>query len=371
MKFYIIAGEASGDLHGSNLVKEIKKLSPQSEFRGMGGDLMKAQGASLIYHIAQTSFMGFAEVAKNIFTIVKIFRTAKKDILNFSPDAVILIDYPGFNLRMAEFCHRNGRKVFYYISPQLWAWKKSRVKIIRDFVDKIFVILPFEKKFYADNGVEAEFVGHPLLDIIPSRVIGEKDLSTEGMTNNGGKLVVALLPGSREQEIKRILPKMLSVVSEFPDCRFVVAGAPAMDKNFYSSFTKDANVRVIFNHTHEILSYADFALVTSGTATLETALFNVPQAVCYEGGKISYAIGRRLVKVPFVSLVNLIAEREVVKEFIQTALTKENLSSELRRIISDKSYREKILGGYKELREKLGSAGASERTAKKILELMK
>jgi lipid-A-disaccharide synthase len=369
MKYYIIAGEASGDLHASNLIRALKKGDISAQFRCWGGDLMQEQGAYLVKHYRDLAFMGFSEVAANIRTIVKNLLFCKEDLAKFKPDALILVDYPGFNLRIAEFAHRTGFKVFYYISPQVWAWKKSRIHKIQKFVDRMFVILPFEKEFYARYGYQVDFVGHPLLDIIDSLPQPDKTAFrlANGLTD---KHIIALLPGSRKQEISRILPLMISVLREFPGFQFVVAGAPSIEKGFYQDLIGDAGAVLVLNQTHALLQNSFAALVTSGTATLETALFNVPEVVCYKGGNISYQIARRIIDksmIKYISLVNLVMGKEVVKELIQSELSTANLVRELNYLISDESRRERIFRDYLQLKQKLGGAGASEKTATLIL----
>ncbi len=361
MKYYIIAGEASGDLHGSNLMKELKIKDPQAEFRFWGGDLMQEQGGELVKHYRDLAFMGFAEVIMNLKTILGNIKFCKKDIQAWKPDAVILIDYPGFNLRIAEFVKSLGIKVYYYISPQIWAWKTGRVHTIKKFVDRMFVILPFEKEFYAKYDFEVDFVGHPLLDAM--RDLPEIDIDKFKSENNlDERKIIALLPGSRKQEIKAKLPIMLSVQKDFPDYQFVIAGAPSQEENFYREIG-GKNLKIVFGKTYDLLRSSEAALVTSGTATLETALLNTPEVVCYKGSRISYEIGKRVVKhIEYISLVNLIMDSEVVKELIQNELNPKNLKSELEKILTEPK-RSQILNNYKKLREKLGGPGASERTA--------
>lgn len=365
MKYYIIAGEASGDLHGSNLMKELKIKDPQAEFRFWGGDLMQQQGGALVKHYKDLAFMGFSEVLMNLRTILSNISFCKKDIQQYKPDAVILVDYPGFNLRIAEFVKNLGIRVYYYISPQIWAWKRGRVHKIKKFVDRMFVILPFEKNFYAGYDYEVDFVGHPLLDAMKDlpEIDVEKFKSGHGLDS---RKVIALLPGSRKQEIRKKLPVMLSVEKDFSDYQFVVAGAPSLDLEFYKEIAGD-RIRIISNKTYDLLRISEAALVTSGTATLETALLNIPEVVCYKGSRISYEIGKRVVKyIKFISLVNLIMDREVVKELIQQELNTRNLKSELTKILTEPK-RSRILNDYKELRQKLGGQGASERTAELIV----
>lgn len=365
MKYYIIAGEASGDLHGSNLMKELKRKDAQAEFRFWGGDLMQEQGGTQVKHYRDLAFMGFAEVIMNLRTILGNIKFCKKDIQGFKPDAVILIDYPGFNLRVAEFVKSLGIKVYYYISPQIWAWKTRRVHTIKKFVDKMFVILPFEKEFYAKYDYKVDFVGHPLLDAMKD--LQDLDLEKFKSENNlDERKIIAILPGSRKQEIRVKLPIMLSVAKDFPDYQFVVAGAPSQEESFYRDIAGN-NLKIVFGKTYDLLRSAEAALVTSGTATLETALLNTPEVVCYKGSRISYEIGKRVVKyIDYISLVNLIMNREVVKELIQSELNTKNLKSELSKILSEPK-RSEILNDYKQLREKLGGSGASERTAELIV----
>lgn len=364
MRFYIISGEASGDLHASNLIREIKRLMPASEFRCWGGDLMEAQGAVIVKHYRDLAFMGFLEVLLNLRTILRNLSFCKRDILEYRPDAVILVDYPGFNLRMAKFVNKLNIPVIYYISPQLWAWKQSRVKTIRSSVDKMIVILPFEKAFYESHGVEVEFSGHPLLDALA----GREDVAALPVT---GKKVVALLPGSRQQEIRKVLPVMLSVTRHFPDVEFVVAGVATLGEAFYRELMKGFAIPVVMNKTYELLKQSSAALVTSGTATLETALIGVPEAVCYRGGVISYLIARQVVKVKYISLVNLIMDKQVVKELIQNELNENSLSNELNLLLNDTDYRKRMSDHFDELRSLLGGSGASARAASVINEFLK
>ncbi len=360
MKYYIIAGEASGDLHGSNLMKGLQENDPHTDFRVWGGDLMEQVGGKLVKHYRDLAFMGFLEVAQNIRTILGNIKFCKEDILAYKPDVLILIDYPGFNLRIAKWAKEQGIRVFYYISPQIWAWHTSRVKKIKATVDRMFVILPFEADFYKKYDVDVDFVGHPLLDVIPNYQPQQSIPS--------GKPVIALLPGSRKQEIERMLDIMLSAVNEFPDHQFIIAGAPSIDPEFYQQILEkhhqsfNHQPQLVHNQTYTLLSTAKAALVTSGTATLETALFDVPQVVCYKGSFLSYQIAKRLVKVDYISLVNLISEKLVVKELIQDALTPANLKLELGYILSEKG-QQRIKKDYQYLRAKLGGPGASKRAA--------
>ena len=365
LKYYIIAGEASGDLHASNLMKELKKKDPQAEFRFWGGDLMQAQGGTLVKHYRDLAFMGFAEVLMNLKTILGNISVAKKDIEAYKPDAVILVDYPGFNLRIAEFVKKLGIKVYYYISPQIWAWKMGRVHKIKKVVDKMFVILPFEEEFYQRYDYKVDFVGNPLLDSLNH--LPEIDEAKFRKDNNlDERPIIAILPGSRTQEIKVKLPLMLSVEKDFPDYQFVVAGAPSQPIENYKKIAGN-ELKIIENKTYDLLRVSHSALVTSGTATLETALLKVPEVVCYKGNAISYEIGKRIIKnIRFISLVNLIMDKEVVKELIQYELTYENIKHELNLILKTPK-RDQILKDYNELYDKLGGIGASERTANMIV----
>ena len=367
MKYYIIAGEASGDLHAANLVKELRDLDPDFRGRGWGGDLMSEQGVHLVKHFRDLAFMGFVEVIANLRTILKNIEFCKKDILDFRPDVLILVDYPGFNLRIAEFAHKAGLKVVYYISPQIWAWKQSRVHQIKQHVNEMLVILPFEKEFYEKFDYPVHFVGHPLLDAINNR----KETMVPGWKQKMGlteKPIIALLPGSRKQEISSMLPLMLSVLEEFEEYQFVIGGAPSVPSSVYEEFTSGTSVKVVNGETYSLLENSFAALVTSGTATLETALFNVPEVVCYKGNIISYHIARALIKIKYISLVNLIMDREVVTELIQADLNKKRLIEELQKITNDAANRQKMLDDFKLLQQQLGGPGASKRAAKLILD---
>lgn len=364
MKYYIIAGEASGDLHASNLMKALLEKDKNAEFRFWGGDLMQQVGGTLVKHYRDLAFMGFLEVAKNLKTILGNIKKCKEDLQNYQPDVLILVDYPGFNLRIAEFAKGLGIKVIYYISPQLWAWKEGRVETIKKHVDEMLVILPFEEDFYKKHQYEAHFVGHPLLDAIS----GLKEINAEAFKKENGlndKEIIALLPGSRKQEVEKMLSMMLSVRPFFKEYQFVIAGAPSLPKDFYEKFVDD-DVHFVSNKTYDLLRCSKAALVTSGTATLETALLNIPEIVCYRTSKVSYEIGKRLVKnIKYISLVNLIMDKEVVKELIQKELNTQNLVAELHLILEGEN-REKILKNYELLREKLGGKGASNKAAEII-----
>ncbi|MES2140001.1 MAG: lipid-A-disaccharide synthase [Bacteroidota bacterium] len=365
MNYYIIAGEASGDLHASNLIKELKVLDTNAQFRCWGGDLMKEQGAELVKHYRELAFMGFTEVLMNLRTILKNIEFCKKDILKHKPHVLILVDYPGFNLRIAEFAKTIGIKVFYYISPQIWAWKQSRVHKIKRVVDKMFVILPFEKEFYQRFDCNVDFVGHPLLDAVENYSKQPSTLSIQT-----AKKIIALLPGSRKQEIATMLPIMLSMQKYYRDYLFVIAGAPSQSKEFYQTFISNSDVEIVYNQTYQLLQNAEVALVTSGTATLETALFGVPEVVCYKGGAISYAIAKQLVKVKYISLVNLIMDKEIVKELIQGELNETNLKVELDKLLNPET-RNKQLADYAELKDKLGGSGASKNAASLMINYLR
>jgi lipid-A-disaccharide synthase len=363
MKYYIIAGEASGDLHGSNLIAELKNHDPDADFRVWGGDKMASKGAVVVKHIRDLAFMGFIEVIANIRTIYSNLRFCKKDILEYNPDAVILIDYPGFNLEIAKFLKGKKIKVIYYISPQVWAWKKSRVHTIKKVVDKLIVILPFEKQFFKEFDIDAEFAGHPLLDALPEQ-------QSSDVYMHDKKPVVALLPGSRKQEIKKVLPVMLSIVNDFPEIEFVLAGVHSIGLKYYSEIVKDLPVKIEIDRTYEVLAKSRAALVTSGTATLETALIGIPEVVCYKAGVISYTIARKLIQVKYISLVNLIMDKLIVKELIQNDLNRQTLRGELNNLLNNQKYRETMLLDYKRLKDTLGGKGASLRAATVINKFM-
>ena len=411
MKYYIIAGEASGDLHGSNLIKEIRKLDPAAEIRCWGGDLMQAAGATLVKHYRDLAFMGFVEVVRHLGTILRNMSFCKKDILAFDPDVMIFIDYPGFNIPIAEFAKSKGYRTVYYISPQVWAWKEGRVKTLRRVIDKMLVILPFEKDFYRTWNYAVDYVGHPLVEVVeqyrkldfrseksevgtgmstsenpvptsdirrPQSEIphyaGQVPLLTSKIQNLTSSIpTIALLPGSRKQEVSAKLPVMLAVSRHFPQYKFVVAQAPSLEDDFIRSFTQDyPAVETMKGSTYTLLQSAAAALVTSGTATLETALIGVPEVVCYKGSPISYAIAKRVIRVKYISLVNLIMDREVVKELIQHDLTVENLANALHEILEDPGKKEQLSRDYAALWEKLSAGGhASSQAAKIIVGMMK
>ncbi|MFV8343457.1 lipid-A-disaccharide synthase [Flavobacterium sp. XS2P39] len=366
MKYYIIAGEASGDLHGSNLMKALYKEDPNADIRFWGGDLMQNTGGTLVKHYRELAFMGFIEVIFNLKTILNNIKICKKDILNFQPDVLIFIDYPGFNLRIAKWAKELGMKTHYYISPQIWAWKESRITEIKRDIDKMYVILPFEKNFYEDkHHFPVEFVGHPLIDAIQNqRPIDPALFRKENKLDE--KPIIAVLPGSRKQEITKMLSVMLSVANDFPDYQFVIAGAPSQEYSFYERFITNENIKFISNKTYHLLQNAAAALVTSGTATLETALFKVPEVVCYKGSWASYQIAKRIITLKYISLVNLIMDQEVVTELIQEDCTTEQIREELKKILIP-AHRTQLLEKYDVLEAKLGGIGASAKTAKLIV----
>ena len=391
MKYYIISGEASGDLHGSNLIKELHKLDAHALVHCWGGEMMEAAGATLIKHYSQLAFMGFAEVIMNLPAIFKNIAFCKKDITEFKPDVLILIDYPGFNLRIAEWARKQGLKIVYYISPQIWAWKENRIHSIKKNVDKMLVILPFEKAFYSKWNLEAEYVGHPLVEVIEefrrkkSLVDGQwsivnretnAQMTNDPITNDSQKIpptkIIALLPGSRRQEILKKLPIMLQVASHFPAYTFVVAKAPGLPATFYDELLLPfKNVNAVENKTYPLLSASTAAIVTSGTATLETALFGVPEVICYKGNNISYQIAKRIIKIKYICLVNLIMDKEVVKELIQEELTVKNLVSELDKLLFDETKKQQLQKDYRDLKELLGVGGhASANAAKSIYAML-
>jgi lipid-A-disaccharide synthase len=377
MKYYIIAGEASGDLHGSNLITELKKLDSNAMIRCWGGDKMQAAGGEVVKHIRDLAFMGFAEVVKNLRTIFRNLKFCKEDIQQFKPDALILIDYPGFNLRIAKWAKENGFKVIYYISPQVWAWKENRVKEMKKNIDKMIVIIPFEKDYFKNKwNWDVEYVGHPLVQVIERYKAqgtrykqGTRDKIQVLEDDVEEKPIIALLPGSRKQEITAKLPIMLQVSDYFPDYQFVIAQAPSVDDAFYKIFTsKHPNVSAVKNKTYDLLMQSTAALVTSGTATLETALFGVPQVVCYKGSPISYQIAKRVIKVKYIAMVNLIMNKPVVKELIQKELTVENLKKELEDLLKNENRMAEIKKDYADLKRILSEGGnASENAAKSII----
>ena len=374
MKYYIIAGEASGDLHGSRLIRAIRKNDSNAIVRAWGGDLMKAEGAVLVKHYRDLAFMGFVEVLFNISTIFRNMRFCKKDILTFNPDVVICIDYPGFNLPIATFAKAQGYKTTYYISPQIWAWKEKRVHTIKKVVDLMMVILPFEKDFYKKWNVDVEYVGHPLIEIIEGfKQSNDPSSYKKEILENGSAKIVAILPGSRKQEIRKKLPIMLESTNAIPDCVFVVAQAPGIEKEFIEQYTRQyKNVLILNNQTYLLLSIADAAMVTSGTATLETALFRVPQVVCYKTSPLSYLLAKNIIKVKFISLVNLIMDKLVVKELIQDQLQPQNIARETNSLLHDDTRKEQLQNDYTLLHQRLKTGGdASNNAAQCIEKLLK
>lgn len=362
MKYYIIAGEASGDLHGSNLMKALYHKDPNAEIRFWGGDLMQKTGGTLVKHYRELAFMGFIEVIFNLKTILNNIKSCKTDILAFQPDVIVFIDYPGFNMRIAEWAKALGMKTHYYISPQIWAWKENRIKAIKRDIDKMYVILPFEKDFYEKkHHFPVDFVGHPLIDAIQNRTTIEA-AAFKKENDLDDKPIIAILPGSRKQEVTKMLEVMLSVVADFPEYQFVIAGAPSQEFSLYAPFLNNKNVRFISNKTYDLLSVSYAALVTSGTATLETALFKVPEVVCYKGSWASYQIAKRIVTLKYISLVNLIMDREVVTELIQEDCNSKRIKAELQKLL-DPINRNQVLAQYDLLEAKLGGSGASEKTA--------
>ncbi len=369
MKYYIIAGEASGDLHGSNLMKAILRCDPQAEIRFWGGDLMQSVGGTLVKHIRDLAFMGFVEVVANLRTVLKNIALCKKDIVDFHPDAVIFIDYPGFNLKIAKFTHAQGFKNFYYISPQVWAWKKGRIKTMRKVLDMMYVILPFEKPFYDRNNVQnVEFVGHPLLDAI-AEFDKNAQLADDFRSRNSldERPIIALMPGSRKMELRKMMPDMCQLAAQHYEYQFVIAGMKLLGSSMYTPYIHSDNVSIVYDQTYPLLKTAFAGVITSGTATLEAALFDLPLVVCYKANALSVFIAKRFAKVRYISLVNLIADKPVVKELIQNDLNANDLESEFRKITVDESYRQNLQHEYDLLKEQLGGVGASQRTVNSIL----
>ncbi len=368
MKYYLIAGEASGDLHGSNLIKNLRKQDKQARFRCFGGDLMEESGAEVALHYKKMSFIGIIEVLRHLKTINRTLEFCKKDILEFSPDVVILIDYPGFNLKIAEFAKSQNFKTLYYIAPKVWASRKSRIKRIRKSVDKTYVILPFEEDYFNSRGCKAEFQGNPLSDAISAFFPSEKEkfLKENNLTN---KPIVALLAGSRKTEIKNCLPVMLSAIEGIANYEFVMAGASSISPAYYNEFIRNKPVKIVYNKTYDLLSNSYAAVVVSGTATLETALFRVPEVVLYKVATASYIIGRPFVHIRFFSLVNIIMDREIVKEFLQFRLVR-NIRRELNRLLTDTAYRQEMLDNFQILAERIGEPGTSARVSKSMYDYL-
>lgn len=373
MRYYLIAGEASGDLHASNLMKALRAEDPHAEFRFLGGDLMAAVGGQLVKHYREMAFMGILPVLKNLGTILRNMRTCQADIERYQPDVVILIDYPGFNLKIAKFVkERLGLPVYYYISPKIWAWKQYRIKDFRRYVDQMFCILPFEPAFFERLHYPVQYVGNPSVDAVADYRMShavERSPFCQAAGLSVDRPILALLAGSRKQEIRANLPTMLRVAADFPDYQPVIAGAPGIDPSFYAAYLGDSSARIVFGQTYPLLQHSDAALVTSGTATLETALFRVPQVVCYyvAAGAIASFIFRHFFHIPFISLVNLIGEREIVQELFGARFSEQNIHAELTRIVRDPVYRQRMLAGYDEVIQRLGEPGASRRAAKGMI----
>lgn len=368
MNYYLIAGEASGDLHGSNLMKALKQHDAQANFNYFGGDLMKAEGGNLRKHYSEMAFMGFIEVIANLGTVLRNIKMAKEDILDKNPDVLILIDFPGFNLKIAEFAKNQGIPVFYYISPKVWAWNQKRVLKIKKIVDRMFCILPFEVDFYKSWGMDVDYVGNPLLDAI---ALNQSDANFKSRHGLDERPLIAFLPGSRKQELERVLPEMLKTVARFPDFQFAIAGAPSFSVKDYEKYLANYSLPIIFNDTYNLLLNSEAAVVTSGTATLETALLKTPQVVVYKGNPISIGIARLLVKIKFISLVNLVMDEQVVKELIQEDCSGEKIGAEIDLMVNNQAYRSTMLAKYDELSLRMGKAGASERAAELMIQYFK
>lgn len=376
MKYYLIVGEASGDLHASHLMAALKEEDPRAEFRFFGGDMMAAVGGTMVKHYKELAYMGFIPVLLHLRTIFANMKRCKEDIVAWAPDVVILVDYPGFNLDIAKFVHAKTKiPVYYYISPKIWAWKEYRIKNIRRDVDELFSILPFEVEFFEGHQYPIHYVGNPTVDEVTAFKAANPETFADFISDNelADKPIIALLAGSRKQEIKDNLPDMIRVASAFPDYQLVLAAAPGISPEYYAEFVKGTNLQVIFGRTYRLLQQADVALVTSGTATLETALFRVPQAVCYHTpvGKLVSFLRKHILKVKFISLVNLIAGREVVKELVADTMTVENMRNELKRLLFQEDYRRKMLDGYEEMARLLGPAGAPRHAAREMVKLLK
>lgn len=367
MKFYLVAGERSGDLHGGNLIASLKRLDQNLAFRGFGGEAMQQAGMEVVVHYRELAFMGFAEVLANLKTISDKLRQCKTDILSYNPDVVVLIDYAGFNLRIAHFAKAKGFKIFWYISPKVWAWNQSRAKRLKATIDRMFVILPFEKDFYKTFNWHVAYVGNPVLDAIKAHKVDTGFLNKVGLTAGN---TIALLPGSRKQEVSRIVPVMAAVAAQLPGFQFVVARVDNLDSALYAPLEKLPHVKLITGSTYDLLAHAAAAIVTSGTATLETCLFKVPQVVVYKASVISYQVARMLIRVPFISLVNLVAGRQVVKELIQQHANREEILDELKQLVNNPDYRKTVLSGYEQVMAKLDTGSASENTARLMLDYL-
>ncbi|MBA9079030.1 lipid-A-disaccharide synthase [Rufibacter quisquiliarum] len=369
MKYYIIAGERSGDLHASNLIKKLHQEDPQAHIRCWGGDMMEAAGAQLVKHYQEMAFMGFLEAATNLLKIKRFLKECQQDLLQYQPDVVILVDYAGFNMRIAKFAKANGLKVFYYISPKIWAWNQGRVHTIKKLVDRMFVIMPFEKDFYQKFDYhQTDYIGNPVSDSVSAHVVNKNFRKENGLDD---RPIIAVLPGSRQQEIENILYIMLSILPPFQDYQFVVAAVSNFSKEYYEHFNREPFIKIVYDQTYDLLAHAEVALVTSGTATLETALFNVPQVVCYRTSNISYWIGKAVIKVPYISLVNLIANERVVPELIQSDLNAQNLVKELKNVLENPAGRDAQLKGYAKVRKLIGDFNTSETAAKLMVQYLK
>ena len=372
MKYYIISGEASGDLHGSNLMKAIYRHDPQAEVRFWGGNLMQSVGGTMVKHIRDLAIMGIVEVMVHLRTVLANIRLCKQDILDYNPDAVIFIDYPGFNLRIAKFTHSHGFKNFYYISPQVWAWKKGRIKTMRRVLDKMYVILPFEKPFYDKYGVEnVEYVGHPLLDAVADFNSSHVADDFRRRNNLDDRPIIALMPGSRKMELRKMMPTMAALASRHPEYNFVIAGMTLLGDSFYKPFLTSQNVTLVYNQTYMLLQSAFAGVITSGTATLEAALFHLPQVVCYRANALTVAFAKTFAKVKYISLVNLIADKPVVRELIQKDLNKNTLETEFSKITKDKNNRMAMIAEYESIEKTLGSEGVSDKAVLSILKTLK
>lgn len=376
MKYFLIAGEASGDLHGSNLMAALKDKDPEAEFRCFGGDLMEAQGATVLKHYKEMAFMGFIPVLLNLRTILRNMKICQKAIVEYNPDVLILIDYPGFNLKIAEYISKNSKiPVYYYISPKVWAWKEYRVKSFKKYVDEMFCILPFEVPYFKKHDYKVHYVGNPTVDAIAAYKENHKEDSKELFFDDNkleGKPIIALLAGSRKQEIKDNLPSMLESIKDLKDYQPVIAGAPGLEEEYYKEYIGDSNCRIVFGQTYRVLTYADVALVTSGTATLETALFRVPQVVCYKTPipKVVSLYFKHMMTTPYISLVNLIAAKTVVQELFAKYFSVKAIKAETNKLLFDSTYRNQMLAEYDEVIETLGSPGASQMAANQMVELL-
>ena len=368
MKYYLIAGERSGDLHASHLMQELKKQDPAAQFRFWGGDMMQAQGGELVVHYQELAIMGFIEAVANIFKIAGYLRKCRHDILEYKPDVVILVDYAGFNMRIAKFCKEHGIKTFFYISPKIWAWNEGRVEGVKANIDRMFTILPFETEFYQKHNYKVDYVGNPIADTVAEHPVNPNFRKDNDLPD---KPIIAILPGSRKQEIEAMLHFMVSIVPSFQDYQLVIAAVSNMDSSYYEAFRRDDLVKIVYDQTYDLLAHSEAALVTSGTATLETALFNVPQVVCYKGSMASYLIARAVIKVKFISLVNLIAGRQIVPELIQEKFKATYMIQELKKILNDKEARQAQLDGYAELKAKLGQQQAAAKAAQLMVGYLK